>query len=204
MSIMETTVARIAFIVVLLLGGAGCPDPELKGLEGRWAGTIYCSDGASELTMHFTLEGDNLVGTAQTRYKDNNKAWQSRGQAGTSCEDDICRSSRDCPVGFVNSDAYAGELRTCVLNQKCADRCVKGDTLLSSCDPCANCTPCQVCDACSTDWLPVKVQLSDENVLIPDPTLKLWRIGSTLLKGSIFDYCTDEQTLHPVVELNKD
>lgn len=204
---METNPPRAAFIQIalaLLLFGSGCQDSELKGMEGRWTGTIYCFNGSSELSMFFTLEGSTLVGTAQIRYKDNNKDWEARGSAGGSCEDDTCRTDRDCPLGFNTGDASAGDLRKCVLNQKCKDKCVKGDTLLPGCDPCENCTPCQVCDACSTGWLPIKVVLSDEDVLIPDPQLKLWRIGTSFLKGSVFDYCPDEQSLHPVVELHKD
>jgi len=199
---MRTIEARLAFTVAALsLGVAGCDESVLKGMEGRWRGTIVCYSGTAELTTHFTLEGDNLVGTAQTRYKDNNKAWDAKAHAATSCQEDTCTSDKDCPLGFDTGDAHAGELRRCEINPKCASRC-NGAT--QGCDPCENCTPCQLCDRCSTSWLPVILNLSDENVLVPDPTLKLWRVGSSFLKGSVEDYCPDPLSLHPVVELHKD
>ena len=198
---METKAACIAFILGALVG---CDESILAGMEGRWRGTIVCFDGTAELTTHFTLEGDKLVGTAQTRFKDNNKSWQAKAAAASSCQEDTCRSSRDCPLGFDTGDANAGDLRQCIINPKCENRCKSGDGLVQSCDPCKNCEPCQICDKCRADWLPILLELEDQEVLVPDPKLKLWRIGSSFLKGSVRDYCANEHSLHPVVELHKD
>ena len=52
--------------------------------------------------------------------------------------------------------------------------------------------------------LPVNLEFTDEHVLVPDPELKLWRFGPEFLKGSLYNYCPDDQAWFPVVELRKD
>ena len=186
----------------LLVVLCGCETSVLKGLEGRWTGTILCFGGSSELNLFFTLEGEKLVGTAQTRFKSNNKAWEASGAVAKSCQEDTCRSSRDCPGAVGTDDAQSQALRACVINPVCQATCGL-DAKVGSCDPCLGCTPCQVCDQCRPDWLPIRAVLHDDDASLKDPELKLWRFGEQFLKGSIRDFCPDEKALHPEVELRK-
>jgi hypothetical protein len=194
--------ARFCLALWVVLALAACQESKLQGLEGRWDGTVICVGGTVQVTMSLSVEGNSLSGSAQTRYKDNNKQWDVKGKGATTCQEDSCHSDRDCPLGFDDGDAQAGELRKCALNPVCAQRCQTGDAG-GNCDPCANCKPCQLCLNCQESWLPVLLTYADEDVLIPDPELKLWRFGDFFLKGSIVDYCPDGQTLHAEVELRK-
>lgn len=187
----------------------GCKDSVLAGLEGRWEGTIQCFGQQSTLALTLSVDGDTMIGSGQTRTRDNNTNWSVRGAFATSCAEDTCTDDLDCRRGFRSGDASAGELRKCVINKLCTKnmnvdpRCSKKG---ANCNPCDYCSPninCQVCDECREDWLPLKLTLRDEAVQLDNPEFKLWRYGDTYMRGTVLGFCADEQALHPDVQLSK-
>jgi hypothetical protein len=202
---------RVVFIVLslsLLLPLAGCPS-DLAGLEGRWQGTITCSDGTADLTMGLEIEGDNVVGTAQIRAKENNTAWSVNGVEAKGCAEDVCRTDKDCPSG-------SGEPRRCgsdekgtpLYNPACIEQMKKRNPKCvapsDSCNPCIECLYCLKCSKCEPSWMPVLLTFSDKVVIRQDPQLKLWRYTEQTLRGTIERYCADTTTLRPEVALHKD
>jgi hypothetical protein len=202
---------RVVFTMLslsLALPLAGCPS-DLAGLEGRWQGSIICYEGTSDLTLGLEIEGDNVVGTAQIRAKENNTAWTVSGAAVQSCEEDVCRTDKDCP-------SSSGEPRRCGADQKgtplynpaCIEQMKKRNPKCvapsDSCNPCVGCLYCLKCSKCEPGWMPVQLTFEDKAVILPDPQVKLWRYTEQTLRGTIERYCADSTMLRPEVALHKD
>ena len=197
-----------AMALLLSAQATGCVDSDLEGLEGRWQGTIYCYEGESDLTLGLQIEGDKLVGTAQIRAKENNTSWTVSGKATKSCEQDTCRTDKDCPsssgeprtCGGAVSSAEANYNPVCIEQMKQRNK----TCTVTTCDPCQDCLYCLRCSDCQQGWLPLQITLSDQAVIMPDPQLKLWRYSEITLRGTIEQYCTNSTTIRPEVALHRD
>jgi hypothetical protein len=206
---METNMRGVLFTAVSLLLWGGCEDEKLAGLQGRWEGTIICYEGESDITVGLDVYGSKIEGTAHIRSRDNNTTWSVAGASTQSCKEDTCRSSKECP-------SEDGEPRRCgpppgsspesYYNPACVEQ-VKNNPECqkqgANCDPCQYCHDCMLCASCNSNWLPLKITLQDDNAILPDPWLKMWRYSEWTMVGTIAKFCANDEAMKPEVELRK-
>ncbi len=203
-------VTTVLFSALLLFLG-GCKSSEFEGLKGHWGGEIACYGVTSEINLSLSVDEDMFSGTAYIITKEVKSEWTVKGQSARSCDEDTCRTDRECPPRYTSEEGNANDLRKCILNPECEEKakaagsCGGSDAQVGGqCDPCQFCKNCRLCESCNPDWLPIHLTLSDIHVELPDPSLKLWRYSNTLLKGSIWNFCKNEETLIPEIKMEKE
>ncbi|MCA9667880.1 MAG: hypothetical protein KC503_19915 [Myxococcales bacterium] len=167
---------RTAVLLALLVSAPACSGSDLKGLEGRWNGTIRCVAYTATIAMGLQVFGDALSGDAQTRNSTVTSDWKVEGAQETltrkaECPDDSCQVDSDC----------AG----------------KGG---GTCNSLGLCRPCLVDES----WRRVTLTIVDQDVQSPDPKLELERFGDERLTGTASGFCPDENLSTPQVTLEKD